>query len=241
MNTNSTVLYEGPSLINRAPITLILAGMKRKSNNPKTGDMLQTFIFGQNGAPSLAMKDGRDKAVCGNCPLRPSSNGGCYVVPYAVNNVHKSYREGRMASTEFKDLPKVGQIKPVRLGAYGNPSAVPIRYWHALLAKAKNWTGYDHRWASINKSWADILMASVESLAARRAANQKGFRTFRILKGGEKPTKSEVLCPGAQGLTTCAKCKLCNGLAGRVRGKLKDVVTYAHGIQAKKIERLGNK
>lgn len=35
---------------------------------------------------------------------------------------------------------------PVRLGAYGDPAAVPTRVWAELLRYVKQWTGYTHQW-----------------------------------------------------------------------------------------------
>ena len=43
-NPNGVVIYDGPSLIDGKPILCILTVLIRKSKNPKTVNMLQTWI-----------------------------------------------------------------------------------------------------------------------------------------------------------------------------------------------------
>ena len=69
------VLYNGPSLIDGAPIIAIACRITEASENSKTGAMIQTFILRRDIAPHLALKTGADSSVCGDCPLRPIHKG----------------------------------------------------------------------------------------------------------------------------------------------------------------------
>lgn len=69
--SNGAILYEGPSVLDGAPIVAVLTGLKDKSKNPKTGPMLQVWIMRSDIAPHLAQQSGQDDSVCGDCPLRP--------------------------------------------------------------------------------------------------------------------------------------------------------------------------
>ena len=100
------VLYEGPSLIDGAPIVVIATGFQRPSANAKTGDMLQTWILRADVNPLQAIHTGRDVSVCGDCPLRGlletrqrrtiNRRLACYVaIHQAPLAVHDAYRRGR--------------------------------------------------------------------------------------------------------------------------------------------------
>lgn len=69
--------WRGPSPIDGAPIVMIMTGLSRlaseQSSNSKTGPMVQTHIVRQDMAPVVAMMSGEDRAICGDCPLRPST------------------------------------------------------------------------------------------------------------------------------------------------------------------------
>ena len=64
------VLYEGPSLLDGQPIVVIATGLARLSANPKTGDMVQTWVLCRDVDPFAAIHNGQDVSVCGDCPLR---------------------------------------------------------------------------------------------------------------------------------------------------------------------------
>ena len=60
------VLYEGPSMLDGAPIVAIATGIKSRAGNVKTGDMVQVFILRQDMSPNEAQRKGTDGAVCGD-------------------------------------------------------------------------------------------------------------------------------------------------------------------------------
>jgi len=66
---NGVIVYEGPSELDGEPIVVIVTGL-RKSDNTKTGDMLQLWILLQNKLPCDAAKQGLDSSICGDCKHR---------------------------------------------------------------------------------------------------------------------------------------------------------------------------
>ena len=95
----------------------------------------------------------------------------------------------------------------------GDPAAVPIRVWHAILEGARHWTGYTHQWRRF-PSFKTLCMASCDTPADRVEAATAGWRTFRTLSEGEDLAEGEISCPASAEsgkLTTCDKCGLCDG------------------------------
>jgi hypothetical protein len=132
--------YRGPSLLTGDPVMALLTGLERPSNNPKTGPMLQTWILRADVDPSTAIKTGNDEAICGMCPLR-GVNGArrpCYVNPMGPNAVWRAHE--RYQNRQAGDLNLSGQF--IRLGAYGDPAALPFEVWQDLVSTAEGWTGY---------------------------------------------------------------------------------------------------
>ena len=64
------IIYDGPSVIDGAPIVAILTGLANASRNAGTGDMLQLYIFRADMMPEVARHTGADAAICGDCPMR---------------------------------------------------------------------------------------------------------------------------------------------------------------------------
>ena len=63
----SFVFYDGPSALDGAPIIGIAV---LRSDNRKTGDMVQTYILRADTHPVDALRDGSDASICGDCPHR---------------------------------------------------------------------------------------------------------------------------------------------------------------------------
>jgi hypothetical protein len=90
------VLWEGPSRFDGSPIAAIATF---RTDNRKTGPMIQTWIIGTgNESPYQAVRSGADAAVCGSCPLRGSAGKArsCYVnvLKGGPHSVYRQYRAG---------------------------------------------------------------------------------------------------------------------------------------------------
>lgn len=229
------IVYEGPSALDGRPIVAIIT---IKTKNPKTGPMAQLWILRPDVSPGKAIRTGLDVSICGTCPLRAiDANGNrqvrrCYVNPMGPASVYRTYRRGRYAVATPVTLWAMLAGRTVRLGAYGDPAALPIDVVATIVAFAVRHTGYTHQRRTVSPEWARYVMASADNAADRLEAKAQGYRTFRVVAPGDTIDKSEIHCPASeeQGKrTTCDRCTLCAGNAGRYTG-LKDVAIYAHGV-----------
>jgi len=243
------VVYEGPSAIDGSPIAVILTGFGSASTNAKTGGMIQSYIIRTDIAPTDALKQGLDGAVCGTCPLRGVASGGsgaCYVNlgrgPLAVFN---AYKRGRYARAGVRRASfAIGETgRPLRIGTYGDPGAVPDagRFWTnvmSFMAPGQGHTGYTHRWRDTGASLRGLCMASVDSAAEATEAMSYGWATFRVArKGDRRRLDGEAQCPAsaeAGKRVTCETCPIkCDG--SRVPG-IAGRVVQAHGSTANRVQ-----
>ena len=147
------IIYDGNSLLDGKPIVVIAIP---KSSNDKTGNMVQTFIICKDTDPITASRRGEDYSICGNCvhrgvPNFKKNSGGadkrsCYVMLLGVLSVYKAYKKGNYTLAQgHNDIAQLGADREVRLGTYGDTSAVPSYIWDSLLSKSSGRTGYTHQ------------------------------------------------------------------------------------------------
>jgi len=212
------ILWEGASQIDHQPIVVIATW---NSRNRKTGDMLQTWILRADISPLQAIADGQDVSICGTCKHRKQPDTGkrsCYVnVGQAPNGCWKAYKRGSYDRAD--SIASIGMGRRVRLGAYGDPAAVPAHIWRKLISLSLGHTGYTHQWKmAFAGAFRDLCMASVDNEEERDLAHANGWRTFRVTPEvedkGSLISAGEVACPASaeQGARTqCASCMLCAG------------------------------
>lgn len=240
-NSQGVVIYRGPSVINGKSIVVVVTGLQVNSGNVKTGTMVQVYIIRDRMNPYEALRTGEDEAICGDCPHRRVNGAGtCYVNPvHGPAPVYRAFQRGMYSycSPEAAALLVAGRM--IRLGAYGDPAAVPIAVWDAFLTTAGGWTGYTHQW---RRSYAQGLkrycMASVETERSANYAHRKGWRTFRIREDeNDELLAGEIVCPASNEAgkrLTCQECKACSGGSS----KKASVAIIAHGTNWKRL-RLG--
>lgn len=231
MNDNGVVIWEGPSPVDGRTIVLIATGITDPSDNVKTGDMIQTWILVVDEAPHILVKEGRDDAVCGTCPFR--AGDGCYVTVFqAPLSVWKAYQRGSYRKMTPSQAGILFAGRQVRLGAYGDPGLVPLSVLRAIVKHAEGWTGYTHQWSSIDRRYASLLMASVESAETQAKAKARGYRTFYVVRPDDDvPEGRFMLCSAERERNplSCAECGACAGTRnGAVSGAV-DVYILAHG------------
>lgn len=201
------LIYRGPSQFDGRPILGILTGLDGSSANRKTGPMAQLTIVPADVAPHEAQRSGADVSVCGSCALRPSTGGSvvCYVRTY--QGPLSSWKRWR--SEPISPLPdRIGPA--LRLGAYGDPCALPADLVLALAQRAPGVTGYTHAWQAKHAQWARaVCMASVETEREAWLAWRMGWRTYRI--SDEPLARHEVMCPYPTRGVQCVDCGLCQG------------------------------
>jgi len=234
------ILWRGASQLDGAPIVVVATGLgPQGSRNAKTGaGMVQVYILRADMAPLDAARSGADASICGDCRHRGTAADGavrnrtCYV--NLAHGPRVAYLMATTARYSHVDLETGAEIlrgRTVRLGAYGDPAAVPFQVWQALLAYAAAWTGYTHQWRRAPEL-AAYCMASVDTPGERAEARFLGFRTFRVRAAGQAVETREVVCPAsaeAGKRATCDACRACGGNLAKARA---DIVIAAHGIGA---------
>lgn len=211
------VIYRGPSMLDGAPIVAIAT---MHSENRKTGDMVQTWILRDDVSPVEASKAGADASICGDCKHRWSLGGACYVnIGQGPGSIWRAYKRGNYPEAIGPDaLAAIGAGRAVRLGAYGDPAAVPVfAVWNPLLRNAIGHTGYTHQWkrADIPRdALRAICMASVDTDTEYTDAQSMGWRTFRVrCEDSTHVNPREFECVADTKGTACADCRACDGAA----------------------------
>lgn len=246
------VAWRGASQIDGKPIVLIAVRSKPKGANKKTGAMIQTYILRADVSPLIALKTGADVSICGGCIHRPVNSpdemqgpkvanspdglGSCYVqVQNAPTGIYKAY--ARHSYPVLSELAAREQFNNeiVRLGAYGDPGAVPASVWESLLQGAKGRTGYTHQWRNdYAQGHRALCMASCDNLEDYAEARAKGWRCFLVVpKGYAEKVAGSFLCPASEEAgkkLNCIDCLACDG-ADSVRTA--SVFIPVHGVAFK--------
>ena len=236
------VIYDGASLIDsKRIIAIAMAG--HKSNNTKTGAMVQTLILRPDIDPITANRTGEDYSICGACHLKgqphdrtdrkTADNRSCFVtLAHSPLSLFKSYHKGQYPTISGHDaIAELGRGKMVRLGYYGDPAAVPSYVWESLISEAAGFTGYSHQAGIPSADFNPALyMQSVESEFQAFQAWSQGKRTFRVIeKLSDIVSGKEILCPASEEAgqrTTCHDCGLCAGTSSK---SPKSIAIVAHG------------
>lgn len=223
------IIYEGPSILDGAPIVMIATV---STDNRKTGDMVQTWIIRSDMSPLDASKAKEDSSICGNCPHKWSAGGACYVnLGQAPTSIYNAYKRGAYPRATPEQLRRILHNRRVRLGAYGDPAAVPVHILQTLTTYASGHTGYTHqmRHKNFDPNVLNYCMASADTL--KQAANlwAAKARTFRIVQDITEKQPGEIEClSDAKGIP-CNECLLCDGKDNQTKP---NIVIAVHGSRA---------
>ena len=223
------VVYEGPSVLNGAPIVAIITGLATPSTNRKTGPMAQLWILDATTEPHIAVKTGEDESVCGDCPAR---NKWCYVTTFqGPLSIYRTWK--RDGYQEYTPSLLTGAV--LRYGAYGDPAAIPIERIRELGSAVDRYTGYTHQWAGCDPEFQHYCMASVDTESDQRQAAESGWRTFRVASPDDDRRKGEVICPASDEGGHKINCFDCGACDGRRRPRTKShIIIQAHGSKTRR-------
>ena len=196
------VAWRGPSQNDGNTIRVVLYCLRGGSKSRKTGPMAQVLICPDDVPPHVSVKTGTDFSVCGNCPLRPASGGGCYC------NLGAYFPRVWETSNDLSDdlnaaceaLHRSGLR--VRIGSWGDPAAVPFDVIAALTASARGpngkacHTAYTAAWETCDPRLREIAMASVLSETEMTKAERAGWATLRIRTPDMPVLQGEVIVLG---------------------------------------------
>lgn len=220
------ILYQGPSMLDGEQIVVIAT---MTTSNVKTGDMVQTWILRSDINPVKASKIGKDFSICGNCPQRHHTGGACYVnIGQAPNQVYKSFKRGIYPVFDYSLHSQYIVGRKIRLGAYGDPAAIPFDIVAPFAKLGAGHTGYTHQ--ANHKSFDDryftLLMASADTPKQSLALQARGAKTFRVALEDDSLFEHESECFADSEGIQCADCLQCDGkhsnIAIQVHGSRKN-------------------
>lgn len=230
-DANGRILYEGPSMLDGEPVIAVLI---LHSTNSKTGDMSQVYILRADVSPLEAIRTGQDESICGDCIHRPANVGSCYVeVGRAPENIYRTWRAGKYP---WFDAGELLESRPTRLGAYGDPAALPF----SVLAMAYEYSGWN--FTSYTSQWKQSrfghhkrhMMASVKTPEEAFEATARGWRHFRVKLPEEGQLTNEIICPATTSEMYCIDCKLCNGKRANTDLR-RNICIDVHGSTGKEV------
>ena len=229
------IIYRGASILDGAPIVAIATF---KTSNAKTGDMVQVWIIREDLNPVEASKLGADSSICGACTHRHSLGGACYVnIGQAPNSIWKAYQRGAYRVLDILGNDEDATIaahhihgRKVRLGAYGDPAAVPFEVFEQLLKGASGWTGYTHqaRHKHFDPRLFRYCMASADTPRQAQKLQSRGARTFRVKTAAAPRGSAEIECLADSKGMQCIDCGLCNGASDTAP----NIVINVHGSRS---------
>lgn len=238
------VFYEGPSTLDGKPIVVIATGLERPSPNTKTGPLVQVYILRSDVNPMEAVQTGDDVSICGNCRhrgwierspetgLRMNVGRSCYVtLMHGPRVVYEAYKDNFYEVVPLKQAQKILARRQVRVGAYGDPAAVPFGIWEVALAYIDDLTAFTHHWRQFPELSA-FCMASCDTEEERLEAKALGFRVYRVRPENGPVLKGEGRCPASDEMNKvvrCIDCMLCNGQRRTFKA---DITTIVHGSGA---------
>ena len=233
------ILYKGPSKIDGQMIIVLATGFD-KTQNEKTGDMIQTWIMTLRMSPIEAKRYGHDYSACGDC--KHKHFGSCYVnIAHGPHNTYRAYMNDRYTKFNEAEHLELFEGRKIRLGSYGDPAAVPTHIWETVCNVTDGHTGYTHQWNThfIDPKLKNYCMASADNTTEYSKAKKLGWRCFRIRMSDDfsvaenRLSYNEFVCPASKEAgvkTSCEKCKACMGLSAKTS---KDPCIVIHGLEHK--------
>ena len=220
------IIYDGPSMLDGEPIVAIAT---MKTSNSKTGEMVQVWILRSDINPVEASKQKLDVSICGNCPQRWSNGGACYVnIGQAPNAVYKGYKRGLYPIFDAALHARQFEGRKIRLGAYGDPGAVPFDVLNTLVSYGIGHTGYTHqaKHKNFDRRYFSLVMASADTPKGAQALQAQGAKTFRVALEGDSMFENEIECLSESKGLSCIDCMLCDGTK-------KNIAIQVHGSRKK--------
>lgn len=212
-------------MLDGKPIVAIATGVfGSKTENRKTGNMIQTWIIRRDMHPQIAVKTASKNkingktisnsySVCGDCKHLHFKS--CYVnLAHGPSNIFDAFHRGRYVSLDDNNIQEF-KNRSLRIGSYGDPASIPTRIWGKLCKISSGWTGYTHQWENCDPDLKYMVMASVDTQKEHNRASTRGWRTFRVRLEGEEKNNDEMICPAsieAGQKTNCENCGACSGL-----------------------------
>lgn len=229
MKSNGIVVYRGPSELGGGNVVAIITF---RTENRKIGKMAQLWILPDNGlSPLAAVQAGQNQSACGNCALQGQwdailgkvRNRVCYVnLGQGPRSIHSALSKGRYPAVSLERALELIRGLKLRLGAYGDPAALPIDLIEALVSVSSGHTGYSHQLFWIDRPKAErlakLVMVSCHNRAQLEEAQRRNWRAFAVVTESQRAQSTDLVeCPAYTRGISCEQCLLCRGASLKAR------------------------
>lgn len=216
---------------------IIVAVQMTDTANIKLGrEMRQVWIMPADVVPSAANGTKAQDSVCGGCWFKKT--GACYVNMQTVNSVYRSVEAGNYTELDVSeaDLSILADAlcgQHVRVGAWGDPAAMPWEIMDTITKSAAGYTAYTHQTAhpKFDDRYLSVCMVSAENPKVAAKYQAQGIRTFRPVLAGTALAASELTCPNESHGMNCIECRLCDG--GNAKRGNPSIAVTIHGADWK--------
>lgn len=228
-------VWRGASLLTGEPVRVVISGYVIPSENTKMGYGAESLQDHQQYIQIWIFTDTEDfrpmdRAICGDCGQRTYKGksapflweDGAEVMEDVQGACYVRWGEGPRAAFEASNrnaalsLVAGSQLladRLVRLGAAGDPAAVPAHVWKTLLKDCKSFTAYTHQWNRPEfQELKAFCMASTDSRAEEVKALAMGWSCFTADGNGDSMGKE---CLNNSHNLSCAECRACDGMHRR--------------------------
>jgi hypothetical protein len=194
----------------------VLLALTATSDNVKTGAMAQLYILHPDDYPLEISKQGKDDRVCGECPLRHSLGGACYVTLFqGPRGIYMGWSNSGKRVDDPHTFLEACAGKYIRIGAYGDPANIPSWLANEIINAAKAYTAYTHQFRNprVAATWKGKAMASCDTPSQLRMAESLGWSAFLA---SPESLEGVELCANEREGIQCIDCLKCNGAQGSV-------------------------
>ena len=111
-------------------------------------------------------------------PASAQLGGACYVnIGQAPLGIYRAFERGNYPdySNDGEAIAAALGGRSVRMGAYGDPAAIPVTVWESLLIAADGWTGYTHQSRHPNFDAALLRLLHGERRHPQTSAKTAGY------------------------------------------------------------------
>ena len=218
----------------------VMALLTLNSENAKLGREFQTWHLRADMHPTDARRGGAgDGPICGEgkrgCPFRAQAGqklGACYPDGRGLVSLWSSYKRGNypdvraMAADIMPGTwPEARKLETalnvlgtlpdgIRLGAYGDPAAMPFEIAEQMTNISLGHTGYTHQASRkfFDKRFLTLCQVSADTPKQALKFQAMGAKTFRVALEGDALMDNEIECLSDSKNINCLDCGLCNGI-----------------------------
>ena len=128
--------------------------------------------------------------------------------------MYRSYKNGNYPAFIKGKHDSFFLGRKIRLGAYGDPAAMPFEIAEQMTNISLGHTGYTHQASRkfFDKRFLTLCQVSADTPKQALKFQAMGAKTFRVALEGDALMDNEIECLSDSKNINCLDCGLCNGI-----------------------------